>query len=316
MIAGKALTIASALVLATASLAAACSSTGAPRAGTPAATGTPAGTAALGQVVAVVAAESQYGDVAATVGGAYAHVTSIMTDPNTDPHSFEISTGVARAVAGARVVVQNGLGYDPFMDRIESAAPDRRRKVIVAADLPGLPTDTANPHLWYDPAAMAEVADAVAGALSAVEPAHAAYFEARAAGFRAGLQPVLSALARFRRQYPAVPVATTEPVADYLLQAAGARNLTPFSFQADVMNGIDPAPQDISVEQDLLRKRKVKALLYNRQVTDSLTQSFVRIARSAGVPVVGVYELMPVGDSYAGWMLSTVEQLQKAVSAP
>ncbi len=300
-----------------ASLATACSSTGGPRAGTTA--GAPrAGTTtvAAGQAIAVVAAESQYGDVAATVGGAYARVTSIMTDPNTDPHSFEISTGVARAVAGARVVVQNGLGYDQFMDRIESASPGRHRKVIVAADVAGFPAGTANPHLWYDPSAVAEVADALAGALSAVEPSHAAYFEANAARFRAGLQPLLSALARFRRDYPAVPVATTEPVADYLLQAAGARNLTPFSFQADVMNGIDPAPQDISIEQDLLRDRKVKALLYNRQVTDSLTQSFVRTARSAGIPVVGVYELMPVGDSYTQWMLSTVQHLQEAVSTP
>lgn len=261
----------------------------------------------------MVAAESQYGQVAARIGGVYTRVTSVMTDPNTDPHSFEVSTSVARSVAAARVVVQNGLGYDGFMGRIESASPSRGRKVIVAAALLGLPPGTANPHLWYDPATMPEVADAVAAALAAIEPDHAGYFEANAARFRASLQPWLSALAQFRRQYRGVPVATTEPVADYLLQAAGARNLTPFSFQADVMNGVDPAPQDIAVEDALLQKRRVKVLVYNEQVTDSLTQGFVRTARAAGVPVVGVYELLPTGESYPQWMLSTVQQLQRAV---
>ena len=261
----------------------------------------------------MVAAESQYGEVAAEVGGVYARVTSVMTDPNTDPHSFEVSTRVARSVAAARVVVQNGLGYDGFMGRIESASPSPGRKVIVAADLPGVPSSTANPHLWYDPSTMPKVAGAVAAALAAVEPAHAAYFEANAARFRASLQPWLSALAQFRSHYRGMPVATTEPVADYLLQAAGAHNLTPFSFQADVMNGVDPAPQDIAIEDGLLQKHRVRALVYNEQVTDSLTQGFVRTARAAGVPVVGVYELLPTGETYAEWMLSTVQQLERAV---
>ena len=309
MIGGRRFTLASAVAVATAvaaaAVCAACTSTGVSSA-------PPAGPSGPG-VIDVVAAESQYGQVAAQIGGMYTRVTSVMTDPNTDPHSFEISTGVARSIAAARVVVQNGLGYDGFMGRIESASPSRSRKVIVAAKLLGLPGGTANPHLWYDPATMPKVAGAIAAALAAADPAHAAYFEANVVRFRAGLQPWLSALARFRLQYPGVAVATTEPVADYMLQAAGARNLTPFSFQADIMNGVDPAPQGIAVEDQLLQKRRVRALVYNEQVTDSLTEGFVRTARSAGIPVVGVYELLPTGESYAQWMLSTVQQLQKAV---
>lgn len=303
MFGGRTLTLARAVAMAAAC--AACSSAVA-RSAPPAAASRPG-------VIDVVAAESQYGQVAAQIGGVYTRVTSVMTDPNTDPHSFEISTGVARSIAAARVVVQNGLGYDGFMGRIESASPSRSRKVIVAAKLLGLPGRTPNPHLWYDPLTMPKVAGAVAAALAAIEPAHAAYFEANAVRFRAGLQPWLSALARFRRQHPGVPVATTEPVADYMLEAAGARNLTPFSFQADIMNGVDPAPQGIAIEDNLLQKRRVRALVYNEQVTDSLTEGFIRTARSAGVAVVGVYELLPTGESYAQWMLSTVQQLQKAV---
>ncbi|HET9078323.1 MAG TPA: zinc ABC transporter substrate-binding protein [Acidimicrobiales bacterium] len=300
MIASKALVLAGTLVLA-----AACSAA-------PSTAPVPgAATAAAG--IPVVAAESQYGDVAAQIGGPYTRVTSVIRDPNTDPHSYEISTTVAREVGRARLVVQNGAGYDGFMDRIEAATPSRSRRVVVAGAVTGRTARTANPHLWYDPATMSKVAASVAAALGAIDPGHARYFESNAARFEASLQPWTAALHRLRVDHPGFPVAATEPVADYLLQAAGARILTPYSFQADIMNGLDPAPQGISAQQDLLTHRKVKVLVYNEQVTDSLTSGLIGTARRAGVPVVGVYEIMPVGDSYQQWMLSTVAAIQKAV---
>jgi zinc/manganese transport system substrate-binding protein len=104
-------------------------------------------------------------------------------------------------------------------------------------------------------------------------------------------------------------------VADYLLQAAGADNLTPWAFQADIMNGTDPSPQDVAIERSLFTQHKVKVFLYNQQVTDSLTESFITLARANGVPVVGVYETMPVpGYDYQSWMLAEVQDLQKAVA--
>ncbi len=110
-------------------------------------------------------------------------------------------------------------------------------------------------------------------------------------------------------------MATTEPVADYMLQAAGAVNLTPFAFQADIMNGVDPSAQDVAAERSLLTQHKVRALVYNEQVTDSLTESFVALARSNGIPVVGVYETMPEpGYHYQSWMLAEMEALQRAVA--
>lgn len=309
MIAGKAVLGAIALAVAAvalAGLAGACSS---------AAVGpSPAG--GRPGVVGVVAAERQYGDVAAQVGGAYVRVTSVLNDPNTDPHSFEISTSVARSVARAALVVQNGLGYDDFMGRIEAASPAPGRRVIDVAHLVGRPADTANPHLWYDPATMAKVAVAVASDLAATAPGRAAYFRDNAARFVSSLEPVEAALANLRARRPGFPVATTEPVADYLLAAAGARNLTPYSFQADVMNGVDPAPQDLTIQSGLLAHRRVDVLVYNEQVTDSLTEGFIRQARRAGVPVVGVYEIEPAGESYQQWMLSTVRALGRAVERP
>ena len=274
-----------------------------------------AGASDAGGRIRVVAAENQYGDVAAQIGGSYVSVYSVESNPNTDPHTYELSARVAGSIGSAGVVIENGAGYDPFMQKIESAS-GRGHRVIDVQRLLGLPGDTANPHLWYDPKTMPLVASAVAGALAEAQPAHAAYFRANADRFKLSLQPWQAALAQFRSDHPGVAVATTEPVADYMLQAAGADDLTPFSFQADIMNGTDPAPQDVSLVTDLLRNHRVKALVYNQQVTDTITAGFIRDAQRAGIPVVGVYETMPVpGYDYQSWMLAEVHALDRAVTS-
>jgi zinc/manganese transport system substrate-binding protein len=295
---------AAALLLPAVALLAACSS----------ASGTAADPAHSGTIVAV-GAENEYASVISQIGGKYARVTAILSNPSTDPHSFESSPDVARLVGSAQLVVQNGAGYDSFMDKIEAASPDSGRAVIDVQKLLGLPDSTPNPHLWYSPRTMPAVARAVAARLSALQPAHKAYFASRLAAFRTSLKPWLKAIAQFKAAYPGTPVAVTEPVSGYMLQAAGARILTPFTFQADIMNGVDPSPQAVAEQDSLFREHKVKVFLYNRQVTSSLTQSFLKAAARYGVPVVGVYETMPVpGYTYQSWMLAEVRALQKAVA--
>jgi zinc/manganese transport system substrate-binding protein len=253
--------------------------------------------------------------VIAQVGGSYVQVTAIESNPNTDPHTFEASPSVAEVVSAARLVVQNGVGYDTFMERIESGSPSSSRKVIDVQKLLGLSDSTANPHLWYEPQTMPVVAKAIAADLSALQPAHAAYFQARAASFERSLSPWYQALKRFAAEYPDTPVATTEPVGDYMLEAAGTVNLTPFGLQADIMNGVDPAPQDVTLQNGLFVDHKVKVFVYNQQVTDSVTQSFLEAAKRDGVPVVGVYETMPTpGYDYQSWMLAAVRALRRAVA--
>jgi len=295
---------ATAAVLALAVLATGCSST----------TGATT-TASSGGTVVAVGAENQYANVISQVGGKYVQVSAIENNPNTDPHTFEANASVAQRVSQAKLIVQNGLGYDSYLDKIESAAPGSGRKVIVAAHLLGLPDSTPNPHLWYRPATMPAVATAVAAGLATIEPAHAAYFRANAARFSRSLQPWYQAIAAFKRDYPATPVATTEPVGDYLLQAAGTRNLTPWAFQADIMNGVDPPPQYVSLQTSLLDQHKVKVFLYNQQVTSSLTETFLAAAHHDGIPVVGVYETMPAGYTYQSWMLAEMHALQRAVTS-
>jgi zinc/manganese transport system substrate-binding protein len=265
-------------------------------------------------VINAIGAENQYANVLSQVGGRYVHVSSILNNPATDPHTYESSPQVAQEVSAAQLIVQNGLGYDTFMNKIESASPSSSRKLIVVQQVLGLPDNTPNPHLWYSPTTMPKVAQAMADDLSAIEPAHAAYFRANAQKFVGSLAPWLDAIASFKTSHGGVAVATTEPVADYLLDAMGAHNLTPFGFQADIMNGVDPTPQDISLENSFFTLHQVKVFCYNQQVVDALTTSIRSNAQKAGVPVVGVYETMPTGYHYQSWMLAEVNAIQKAVA--
>ena len=291
-----------------ATLAAACSSATATSGNNTAAGG--------GATIAAIGAENEYANVIQQVGGKYVQVSAIMSNPNTDPHTFEASPAVAREISAASLIVQNGLGYDTWATDIENAVPTDGRKVINVQQLLGLPDSTPNPHLWYDPATMPKVGTAIADALAQIQPAHAAYFKANATAFTASLAAWTQAIAAFKAAHPNTPVATTEPVADYMLQAAGTDNMTPWAFQADIMNGTDPSPQDVAAERALFTQHKVKVFLYNQQVTDTLTDSFISLAHASGVPVVGVYETMPTpGYDYQSWMLAEVNALDKAVTS-
>jgi zinc/manganese transport system substrate-binding protein len=265
--------------------------------------------------VFAVGAENEYANVIGQIGGKYVTVTAIESNPNTDPHTFEASPSVAQEVSRAQLVVQNGLGYDTYMNKIESASPSSSRTVVDVQKVLGLPDSTPNPHLWYKPTTMPLVVQAIVRDLSKLQPQHAAYFAANGERFKRSLAAWDQALTRFKATYPGTPVATTEPVGDYMLEAMGARNLTPFTFQADVMNGVDPAPQSVTLENNVFASHRVKAFLYNRQVTDSLTISILAQAKKYGVPVVGLYETMPTpGYDYQSWMLAEVKALERAVA--
>ncbi len=263
----------------------------------------------------VVGVENEYADVISQIGGKFVEVVAIETDPNTDPHTFEASPSVAKQIAAAGLIVVNGVGYDDWADKIMSATPRPNRKVINVQKLLGLPDDTKNPHLWYDPKTMPAVAKAVADALAELKPSQASYFHASADNFVASLKPWTEAIAAFKAKYENTPVATTEPVSDYLLQAMGFKLMTPFSLEKAIMDGTDPSPQDITTQNDLFASHKVQVFAHNQQVTNALTKSFVDAAKKAGIPVVGVYETMPTpGYHYQSWMLAETAALQKAVA--
>ena len=272
-------------------------------------------TASAGRVVAV-GAEIQYANVISQIGGPYVQVTAIMSNPDIDPHAFEASLRVAQEVSAAQLVVQNGLGYDSWMGTIAKASPNPSRRLIDVQTLLGLPDSTPNPHLWYDPGTMPKVAAEIARDLGALDASHAAYFASAVTTFDSSLGTWNQAIARLKASYPGAPVATTEPVADDVLRAAGLHNLTPWAFQAAIMNGVDPSAQDVGVEQVLLSHRQARVFIYNEQVTDSLTQSLAALAQRHGIPLVGVDETMPTpGYDYQTWMVAEVNAIQEALAS-
>jgi zinc/manganese transport system substrate-binding protein len=265
--------------------------------------------------ISAVGAENQYANVIEQIGGKYVDVSAVESDPNTDPHSFEASASVAQQVGGADVVVQNGLGYDSYMEKIESASSNSSREVIDVQGLLGLPDSTPNPHLWYSPETMPAVAKQLVADFSELQPGHKGYFAANLKKFEASLQPWLKGLEGFTTKFPGAAVATTEPVADYMLEAAGIENLTPFTMQADIMNDVDPAPQAVAEQEGFFSEKQADAFVYNQQVTDSITEKFLADAADNGVPVVGVYETMPTGYTYQGWMEAELKALEAGVGA-
>ncbi len=265
-------------------------------------------------LIQAVGAENEYANVIAQIGGRYVHVQALMSNPNTDPHTFEASTSVAEEIARAQLIVQNGVGYDAFMNQLESASPSTSRKVVSVQSILGLSNNTKNPHLWYKPTTMALVARAVEKDLARMDPTNVRYFDARLKTFLASVKMLDATIASFRATFAGVKVATTEPVADYLLQALGLDNETPFAFQADIMNGVDPSPEDISFQQHLFTSHVVKVLCYNAQVSSPVTTSLRDLATTSRVPVVAVYETMPTPHfEYQTWMLAEINAIAKAI---
>ncbi|HVZ02488.1 MAG TPA: metal ABC transporter solute-binding protein [Dongiaceae bacterium] len=264
------------------------------------------------QPVNLLAAENFYGDVAEQVGGPNVKVSSILSNPDQDPHQFEVSPSTARAVSGARLVVYNGIDYDPWMDKLLAASPSSERKAIVAAALVGRKSGD-NPHLWYDPATMVSVSEAVAAELTRLDPEHKADYDARLQAFIASVQPLQNKIAELRQKYQGAMVTATEPVFGYMAKAIGL-NMRNQRFQMAVMNDTEPSASDVGEFENDLKNRQVRVLFYNNQTTDDLTKRLLDLAKSSHVPVVGVSETEPAGMNYQQWMMSQLNELEKALA--
>jgi zinc/manganese transport system substrate-binding protein len=267
-----------------------------------------------GAPIPVLGAENFYADLLAQIGGSRVAASSILSDPSADPHAYEASPAAAKLVADAKVVIVNGIGYDDFMDKLLGASTKPDRVVIRVQDVVGAKND-ANVHVWYDPATMPKVADAVAAALAKIDPQNAAYFSEQKAKYLAALKPVNDRLAALKAKYAGAPIAFTENVAGYLTDAIGLRVLTPPAFMQAIESGTDPAPADVAAERDLLTGRKVKALLYNSQVTSPLTEQIRDLATKNNVPVVAVAETIPPNyKTFQEWQLAQLDDLERALA--
>lgn len=264
--------------------------------------------------ITVVAAENFYGDLATQIGGDHVKVTSILSNPEADPHLFEPGSQTGLAVATADLVIANGAGYDAFVDRLVQAAPRSNRVVVSIADALGVSGTDVNPHLWYDVSRLPEVVEAISSGLVKVNPAHQEDYRRGEQRVLESLRPLQEALATLDRLHAGSRVAATEPVADYLLRAAGLVDLTPEAFTSAIENGSEPTPQAVATTRALLTDRAVKVLIYNLQTEDKITIELKNLAESNGIPVVGVTETMPPGMHMQAWQLDQIKALTQALS--
>lgn len=262
--------------------------------------------------ISIVAAENFYGDVAAQIAGNDVHVTSILNNPDQDPHLFEASASVARAISAAQVVVYSGIDYDPWMEKLLRAARNSQRKVIVVADLIGRkPGD--NPHVWYDLAAIRAFAKTLTDDLATVDPAHAADYRSRQARFQQSLLPIAAKIKQLRTHLAGTPVTATEPVFGYMLDALGmiSRNQR---FQLAVMNNTEPSASDVAGFESGLKHHRVRLLIYNSQATDPVAERMLKLAKESHVPIVGATETEPPGKSYQAWIAGELDAIAHAVA--
>jgi len=264
--------------------------------------------------ITIVAAQNFYGDIARRIGGDRVSVASIMSNPDQDPHLFETTPGVVRQIADARIVIVNGANYDLWMDKLIAAAPRPGRTIISAAQLVNAKAGD-NPHLWYAPATMPAVARAIAAALTQADSAHAADYAARLARTLADLDRVAQRVAQIKAKHAGKPVTATEPVFGPMAAALdlAMRNQ---SFQLAMMNDTEPSARDVAAIEDDLKNGKVKVLIYNKQVSEKLTERMLAIAAKAKVPVVGVTETQPANVSFQDWMLGELDALDKTLTGP
>jgi zinc/manganese transport system substrate-binding protein len=254
---------------------------------------------ALAGSINIVAAENFYGDIAKQIGGPKVAVTSILNNPDQDPHLFEVSPSVGKDVSAASIVIYNGIDYDPWMEKLLGAARSANRKTIVVADLVGRKIGD-NPHIWYDPVTISA-------------PANKAAYEQRLARFEESLKPIQAKIGELRQRLAGTPVTATEPIFGYMFDALGmqVRNQ---AFQRAVMNNTEPSASDIASFENDLKTHRVKLLVYNSQATDPIADRMQKIAKGAGIPVVGATETEPAGENYQSWMMSELDAVERALS--
>jgi zinc/manganese transport system substrate-binding protein len=264
--------------------------------------------------IKVVAAENFWGSIAAQLGGSRVTVTSLISDPNADPHEFETTAFDAAQVADARLVVENGLGYDDFMRQLVNATRRHGRVVVVAADVVGVHGNDANPHLWYSTGYAAGVAEAVAAALETIDPADASLFRANLQHFHTALAEVSAVVDAIKSRHPNAPVAYTERVPGYMLTDAGLDVKTPPAFAQAGEDGSEPNAADSQAMDDLITTHAVNALLYNAQATSAASTEARRLAQRNNIPVIAVTETMPKSaPTYQQWQLDQDRALLAAL---
>lgn len=264
-------------------------------------------------VIRIVAAENFYGNIAGQLAGNRATVTSILSDPNVDPHEYEANVQDAVAIANADIVIENGLHYDTWMDKLITASPNPNRTVIIAGNIAPDPLPD-NPHVWYGIDNIVAIARSITDALEKNDPAASAVFENNLAAFDGSLSPIRDKMNGIKAKYAGTPVALTETIYLYQTQPMGLKVLTPFGFEKAIAEGNDPSVQDVSAADNQIGNKQVKVLIYNSQAVTPITTNLEDAAKANGIPVVPVSETMPPSATYQKWIMDELNALEQGLA--
>jgi len=273
------------------------------------------GGVASGGRIQVVAAESFWGSLASQLGGDRVRVTSIVSNPATDPHDYEPTPADGRALAGAGMVIVNGAGYDGWASKLLAASPSSGRVVLSIGDLVGVRRG-GNPHRWYSPPDVERAIGAVTAGYSRLDPKHAPYFAARERSFEtAGLRAYHGLIVQIRQRYAGTAVGASESIFAPMAQALGLRLITPSGFLAAISDGTDPTAADKATTDRQISTRAIRVWVYNRQNTTPDVQRLNAAARRAGVPVTTITETpVPASATFQAWQVAQLESLRRALA--
>ncbi|MDT0453393.1 metal ABC transporter solute-binding protein, Zn/Mn family [Streptomyces hesseae] len=268
-----------------------------------------------GKAIQVVAAENFWGSIAAQLGGDHVHVTSIIANPDADPHDYEPTAADARAVAGAQYAIVNGVGYDTWADKLLAANPGSGRAELKVGDLVGVKPG-GNPHRWYAPADVHKVIDKITEDFKKADPADAAYFDQRKKDFEAkDLAAYDKLISDIKGRYQGTPIGASESIVTPLAEGLGLKMLTPETFLGAMSEGTDPTAKDKAVIDDQIKNKQIKIYVYNSQNSTPDVQAQVKEAKDAGIPVATVTEtLAPADATFQQWQTSQLQGIEQALA--
>jgi zinc/manganese transport system substrate-binding protein len=263
----------------------------------------------------VVAAENFWGSIAAQLGGTHAKVVSVITNPATDPHDYEPTAADARAMADAQIAIVNGIGYDPWADRLLEASPARGRVILRIGDLVGI-RPGGNPHRWYSPGDVQRFIHRIERDYETLDPDDAAYFRAREQGFEAhGLAGYKSLISTIDRRFRNAPVGASESIFVPLAHALGLRLLTPPAFTKAISEGTDPSVADLKTISRQISHRQIRVWIFNSQNSTPDVKRITDAALAAGIQVVTITEtLSPASATFQAWQSRQLRALERALT--
>ncbi|MEU1625344.1 zinc ABC transporter substrate-binding protein [Streptomyces sp. NPDC020096] len=275
----------------------------------------PSGGASGGKVINVVAAENFWGSIAAQLGGSQVKVTSVITNPATDPHDYEPTAADARTVSGAQYAIVNGIGYDAWADKLLAANPGAGRGELKVGDLVGVKPG-GNPHRWYSPDNVHQVIEKITADYKKIDPANAAYFDQQKNTFESKtLGEYNQLIGQVKSTYAGTPIGASESIVTPLAEGLGLKMLTPESFLDAISEGSDPTAHDKATIDQQIKNKQIKIYVYNSQNSTPDIQAQVNAAKAAGIPVATVTEtLAPAGDTFQQWQVGQLKGIEQALA--